>query len=257
MSCERFRHVAVDDAQRQALDDRGLADARLADQHRIVLGPPRQHLNGPADFLVAPDDGIELAVARGLREIARIFLQRVIGVLGGRAVGGAALAQRLDRGIERLRRDAGIGQDLAGLAVLFQRQREQKPLNRDKAVAGLLARLLGGVEHARQRRIEIDLAGAAAGNFRPLGQRRLDGLERRARIAAGAIDQPGREPFGVVEQDLQEMFGGELLVSLALRERLGRLHETAAAVGVFFKIHGSSLGLDRCLESAAGPSSLG
>ena len=37
---EAFRHVAVDDAQRQALDDRGLADARLADQHRIVLGAP-------------------------------------------------------------------------------------------------------------------------------------------------------------------------------------------------------------------------
>ena len=31
---EAFRHVAVDDAQRQALDDRGLADAGLADQHR-------------------------------------------------------------------------------------------------------------------------------------------------------------------------------------------------------------------------------
>ena len=43
------------------------------------------------------------------------------------------------------------------------------------------------------------------------------------------------------------MFGGELLVALALRERLGGLHETAGAVGVFFKIHGSSLGLDRCL----------
>jgi hypothetical protein len=48
-----------------------------------------------------------------------------------------------------------------------------------------------------------------------------------------------------------------LLVALALRQRLGRLHETAAAVGVFFEIHGSSPGLDRCLESAAGPSSLG
>ena len=31
---QRFRHVAVDDAQRQALDDGGLADAGLADQHR-------------------------------------------------------------------------------------------------------------------------------------------------------------------------------------------------------------------------------
>ena len=64
---QAVRHVAVDDAQRQALDDGGLADARLADQHRIVLGAPRQHLNGAADFLVAADHRVELAVARGLR----------------------------------------------------------------------------------------------------------------------------------------------------------------------------------------------
>ena len=78
-----FRHVAVDDAQRQTFDDCGLADSGLADQHRIVLGAARQHLNGAADFFVAPDDRIELTLARGLREIAGIFLQRVIGVLGG------------------------------------------------------------------------------------------------------------------------------------------------------------------------------
>ena len=63
---QALRHVAIDDAQRQALDDRRLADAGLADQHRIVLGAARQHLDGAADFLVAADDRIELAVARRL-----------------------------------------------------------------------------------------------------------------------------------------------------------------------------------------------
>ena len=75
-------HVAVGDAQRQALGDGGLADARLADQHRVVLGPARQHLDGAADFLVAADDRVELAFARRLGEVARIFLQRVVAVLG-------------------------------------------------------------------------------------------------------------------------------------------------------------------------------
>jgi hypothetical protein len=79
---QAFRHVAVDDAQREAFHDRGLADARLADQHRIVLGAAREHLHGAADFLVAPDHRVELAVARRLRQVARVFLQRVIGVLG-------------------------------------------------------------------------------------------------------------------------------------------------------------------------------
>ncbi len=41
------------------------------------------------------------------------------------------------------------------------------------------------------------------------------------------------------------MLGGELLVPLALRERLGGLNEAAAAVGVFLEIHVLSLGLSR------------
>ena len=83
---QALRHVAVDDAQRETFDDRGLADARLADQHRIVLGAARQHLDGAADFLVAPDHRIELAVARRLGQIARVFLQRVIGLFGVRRI---------------------------------------------------------------------------------------------------------------------------------------------------------------------------
>ena len=100
---QALRHVAVDDAQRQALDDGGLADAGLADQHRIVLGAAGQHLDGAADFLVAADHRVELAVTRGLGQVAGIFLQRVIGVFGGGEIRGAALAQGLDRGVEVLR----------------------------------------------------------------------------------------------------------------------------------------------------------
>ena len=94
--------------RRQTFDDRGLADAGLADQHRIVLGPPRQHLNGPADFLVAADHRSRLAVTGGLRQVAGIFLQRVIGVFGRGQIRCAALAQRLDGAVEILRRNARL-----------------------------------------------------------------------------------------------------------------------------------------------------
>ena len=79
---QAFGHVAIDDAQRQPFGDRGLADARLADQHRVVLGAPRQHLDGAADFLVAADDRVELARPRRLGEVAGIFLERIIALLG-------------------------------------------------------------------------------------------------------------------------------------------------------------------------------
>ena len=137
---------------RQPLDDRRLADARLADQHRIVLGAPRQHLDGAPDLLVAADHRIELALGGGLGEVAGVFLERVVGLLGAGGVGGAALAQLVDRGVEPLRREARIGEDALRLAFLGQAKRLQRALDRDEAVAGLGRHLLGLVEHARQRR---------------------------------------------------------------------------------------------------------
>ena len=54
-------HVAGDDALGEALDDRGLADAGLADQHGVVLRAAREHLDDAADLVVAADHGVELA----------------------------------------------------------------------------------------------------------------------------------------------------------------------------------------------------
>ena len=91
------------------------------------------------------------------------------------------------------------------------------------------------------RRRQIDLAGAAAATLSAiLRERRLDRLQSLAGIAAGAVDQARRQPFRVVEQNLEQMFGGELLVALAQGQRLGGLHKTAGAVGVFLEIHGST-----------------
>ena len=234
---QAFRHVAVEDAQRQTLDDRGLADAGLADQHGIVLGAAGQHLDGAADFLVAADHGVELAVARGLRQVAGIFLQRVIGVFGRRAVGGAALAQRFDRRIEVLRRDAALAENGAGLAALLERQPEQQPLDRDKAVAGLLGGLFRGIEGARHVGGKIDLPGAASRNLRQLLERVLGGFEDGAGVAAGAVDQTAGQPLAVVKQHFEHMQRRELLVSVAHGKRLRRLDEAARPLGVFFNIH--------------------
>ena len=140
-----------------------------------------------------PITGSSLPSRAACGEVAGVFLQRVIGVLGRLRVGGAALAQRLDRGVEVLRRDAGPRQDLAGLAVLLEREREQQPLDGDEAVAGLLGDLLGVVEQPRGRGRQIDLAGAAAGHLRHLAERRLD---RRQAPAANCrrSGRSGRPP---------------------------------------------------------------
>ena len=79
---ETLGHVLADDALGEAFDDRRLADARLADEHRIVLGAAREHLDDAADLLVAADDRIELALARELGEVAAVALERLVGASG-------------------------------------------------------------------------------------------------------------------------------------------------------------------------------
>ena len=101
---QRFRHVAGDDALRQAFDDGRLAHARLADQHRIIFRAPREHLHHAANFFIAADHRIELAAPRLLGQVARITLQRLIlgfGILVGDALRSANRGQRLQDGVVR------------------------------------------------------------------------------------------------------------------------------------------------------------
>ena len=82
-------HVAAHDALGQALDDGRLADARLADQDRVVLGAAAEHLDDAADLLVAPDDRIELA-RRGPARSGRGRTSRATG----RSSRGSAMVTR-------------------------------------------------------------------------------------------------------------------------------------------------------------------
>ena len=97
---EAFGHVAADDAAGQPFDDGRLADAGLADEHRVVLRAARQHLDDAADLLVAADDRIELALARELGQVAAVALERLIGafgVLAGHALRAADAGERRRR----------------------------------------------------------------------------------------------------------------------------------------------------------------
>ena len=78
----RVRAVAVHDADRKPLGDRGLADAGLADQHGVVLRAPREHLHAAADLLVATDDRIDLAGGGALVEVDRVLLEGLEAALG-------------------------------------------------------------------------------------------------------------------------------------------------------------------------------
>ncbi len=79
---EALRHVALDDPQGEAFDDGRFADARLADEHGIVLRAPRENLNHAANFLIAADHRVELALAGPLDQIDAVLFQRLEFALG-------------------------------------------------------------------------------------------------------------------------------------------------------------------------------
>ena len=68
-------NVARHDALGEALDDGGLADAGLADEHGVVLGAAREHLDGAANLLHAAYHGVELALAGEVGHVATVLLE--------------------------------------------------------------------------------------------------------------------------------------------------------------------------------------
>ena len=64
-AAQRRRHLPRDDALRQPLDDRGLADARGADQRRVVLRLPQQDVHAAGDLVLAAAHRLEVAAPRG------------------------------------------------------------------------------------------------------------------------------------------------------------------------------------------------
>ena len=120
---ERLGNVAAHDALRETLDDGRLADARLADEHRVVFRAPREHLHDAPDLVVAPDHGIEFALLRGLREVLPVPLQRLIrafGILRRDALIAAHLAERAEHLVAR---EARVAQEFAGgPGILDERQ---------------------------------------------------------------------------------------------------------------------------------------
>ena len=79
---QAFGDVAAHDALREPFDDRGLADARLADQHRVVLGLAREDADHVADLGIAADHRVEPAGARQRRKVAAVLLEHILIGIG-------------------------------------------------------------------------------------------------------------------------------------------------------------------------------
>ncbi len=96
---EQIRNVVSEQPRRQPLGERRLADAGVADEHRVVLAPAAEDLHGPLQLVGAPDQRIELA---------RLGARGQVGGVGGQRIARGGAAAVADAGL-RVRRLTTLG----------------------------------------------------------------------------------------------------------------------------------------------------
>jgi hypothetical protein len=208
---EPLRHVATNDALRQPLDDRRLSDTGLADEDRIVLRAAREHLDDAADFFVAADDGIQLALARQVGEVPAVAGERLVGrlrILRRHALVAAHHRQRFEDLV--LRRAEPLQQLRGGGAPGLRGERHQEMLGADVLVLQPLRFRLGGVGDQFDSRREPQVGAVR------LGRR----CEQRPRVPrhGGGIEielaqHRGDNPALLLDERDEQVLGRDLRVA--------------------------------------------
>ena len=188
----------------KALDDGGLADAGLADQHGVVLLPAREDLHHALDLGLAADDGVELAVGGGLGQVAPELVEqlRALCFLAGAPAGALLATARAGEHADDLVADLlGVGveveQDPRCDPLVLAHEPEQDVLGADVVVAER--------QRLAQRQLEDFLR---PGRERDLARRHLvtltdDAGDLRAHFFHGDVERlehPRRKPLLLAQQ---------------------------------------------------------
>src|SRR5215213_139280 len=217
---EQLRHLAFVDTRREALDDGRLADAGLAEQHRVVLRAPREDLHDPLDLRFAADDRVELALLGELGQVAAELVEqfrRLLAALASAAAAGSgALAAAARAGehpdhlvADLVRVGVEVEQDAGGDALVLTHEAEQDVLGADVVVAERERLAEGELEHLLGARGERDLAGgdllAGADDADDLRAHSLGRDVER-------LEDAGCQALLLAEQPEQDVLGADVVV---------------------------------------------
>ena len=223
---EALGHVAVGDAAGQALDDGCLADPGFADEDGVVLRAPGEHLDDPADLVIATDHRVELLLPGGFGEVAAVLLERIEGGLGVLARDSLAAPQIGERSQDGIASDAQFAEGRPGVGAAVGKGKDQMlhrqvvvlelgsdAVSRFQQLDGLAGerRFLPAVHlrHAVQHGVDLTL-----GHWWLYTNR----VEQRVGDAVGHAQQRhrnvGRLNLGVVSSRSDVAGGGECLLGL-------------------------------------------
>ena len=74
---QRPLHIVVKKPRGEAFGHRGLADARIADEHGVVLAAAAEHFDRPLELLGASDQRIEQPLTRAFGQVHAVRLERI------------------------------------------------------------------------------------------------------------------------------------------------------------------------------------
>ncbi len=160
---EEFRHVPFVDGEGQPLDDRGLADAGVSDQDRVVLAPARQRLAHDAHFVQTSDEGVDGALRRALVQVRGKAFEGILDFF--LLVPFHVRLRGLRRGQARRRFDRAVGEvaddvkardvldleDVDRVGLLLAQQRGDHGAGVDLALARAVSVHRGPLDHAPER----------------------------------------------------------------------------------------------------------
>ena len=236
----------------EALDDRGLADAGLADEHRVVLRAPAQHLHHALELAPAPDDRVELLLAGELGEVAAELVEheRALARRLGRRARRAAGARRAARLLATGLRSAVAGQELDHLlahprqigselhehlgrdALALADEAEEDVLGADVVVAELKGLAEGELQHLLRPGREGDVARRG----RPaLADDLFDLVPHRLQRNAERFECLGRDALTLVDEAEEDVLGADVVVVEQARFFLRQHHDSSSPVSEAFE----------------------
>ncbi len=216
LAAQRFGHVTGDDPLGKSFDHRGLADARLADQHRVVLGSPGQDLDHPADLRIPADDRVQRAVPGQLGQVDPILLQRLVGPFRVLSGDTGVAAHFLERVEQHVRSGAHLAQQGRRLPAVCGEADEQM-LGGHVLIVQSPGSLGRRGECRQQRAGHVGRAHGGAGRPGQPGQQVLRPLEHGRRVHPDRPQQRCRGPPALLDQGSEQMEGVDVRVAAGRR----------------------------------------
>jgi hypothetical protein len=229
--------VVAHDALGEPLHDGGLAHPRLADEHRVVLRAPGQHLHHALDLPVPADHRVELVLPGERGQVAAELVEhrrtaRCLLPRGARGAGRGVLAlvarEELDHLLAHARQVRPQAHEHLGRhALALPDQAEEHVLGPDVVVAelerlakGQLEDLLGARRERRRAR--------RRGPGRP--DRLLHLLAHRLERDPERLERLGGDALALVDQPEQDVLGADEVVVEQAGLLLGEDEDSACPV---------------------------